>query len=79
MSKPSRADSDHCRCGARLLWEDRETPKGRRWLALCVSRECGAITASSFDPEPESILETFLSGDDQPPERETVCEWDFNV
>jgi hypothetical protein len=80
MMKPLRADSNRrCACGAALWWEYRETPKGKRWLALCVSQQCGVITASEFDPEPDSILQTFLSGDDQPPEREPVHEWDFNA
>jgi hypothetical protein len=80
MTKPLRADSERrCECGAALWWEHRETPKGKRWLALCASSQCGVITASEFDPEPESILEVFLSDDDQPPEREPVHEWDFNA
>jgi hypothetical protein len=75
MTKPLRPDSDRrCACGAALWWEHRETPNGKRWLALCESPQCG-----EFDPEPESILQTFLSGDDQPPEREPVHEWDFNA
>jgi hypothetical protein len=79
MVKPLRPDRDRqCACQAALRWEYRETPKGKRWLALCVSHQCGVITASAFDPEPESILQTFLSGDDRPPEREPVHEWDFN-
>jgi hypothetical protein len=61
MTKPLQADSDRrCACGATLWWEHRETPNGKRWLALCTSSQCGAITAYAFDPEPESILQTFL-------------------
>jgi len=80
MTKPLRADSERrCECGAALWWEHGETPKGKRWLALCASSQCGVITASESDRESWSILEVFLSGDDQPPEREPVHEWDFNA
>jgi hypothetical protein len=75
---PLPSEPGQCACGAGLWWETRETPKGKRWLALCLSPECGVITTSVHDAEPESALETFLSGDDRPPEREAVYEWDFN-
>lgn len=68
-----------CACGAVLWWESRETPYGKRRLALCANPGCGVITAPTFDPYPENVLETFLSGDDRPPEREPVHEWDFNA
>lgn len=80
MTKPLRCDSDRrCACGAALWWGYRETPKGKRWLALCLNAQCGVITASAFDPEPESTSQAFLMGDDQPPERGPVYEWDFNA
>jgi hypothetical protein len=67
-----------CICGADLVWETRETPKGKLCLALCVSPMCGSIAASAYDPEPENVLAAFLFGEDQVPEREDVHEWDFN-
>lgn len=69
---------DRCDCGATLVWESRETPVGKRTLALCIGASCGAITASAYDPEPENALKAFLLGEDQPTEREDVHEWDFN-
>jgi hypothetical protein len=67
-----------CQCGAPLMWESRETPIGKRTLAFCISTACGLITAAAHDPEPENALQAFLLGEDQPPEREPVHEWDFN-
>lgn len=55
---------DRCECGARLTWESRESPAGTRWLALCGSESCGAITTSrDFGPEHEDHLRAFLLGD----------------
>lgn len=76
--KHPRPTKDRCQCGAPLMWESRETPIGKRTLALCISSACGLITASAHDPEPENALQAFLWGEDRPPEREPAYEWDFN-
>ncbi len=60
------------------MWESRETPRGKRTLALCISSACGVITAAAYCPEPENALEAFLLGEDQLTEQEPVHEWDFN-
>jgi hypothetical protein len=53
-----------CSCGARLTWESRETPKGKRWLALCANPACGEFRTNLGDgPEPEDGLRVFLLGD----------------
>src|SRR4051794_18670214 len=46
-----------CGCGARLVWECRETPFGQRWLAFCKDASCGRWTTRLGDgPEPEDGL-----------------------
>ena len=40
---------ERCACGARLIWQSRESAQGKRWMALCGSQSCGAITTSPHE------------------------------
>jgi hypothetical protein len=65
---------DRCQCGARLTWQSRESPAGKRWLALCDAESCGAITTSPEGiSEHESGLQNFLLGDK--PARRALKPW----
>ena len=69
-NKSDHPTAERCECGANLTWESRESPAGTRWLALCGSESCGAITTSrDFGPEHEDHLRAFLLGN-RPVQRE---------
>jgi hypothetical protein len=61
-NKTDHPTIDRCECGAGLLWDSRESPTGKRWLALCESESCGAITGPGGSDDDEGGLQTFLLG-----------------
>ena len=63
-----------CACGSKLRWESRQTWRGKRWFAFCVSDQCGRWTTQIADgPErPEGLAEFLL---DEQPARPYVPAW----